>query len=207
MRISKKTALFGFVMLCVLLAACQKETIEPLVTTVVEPTTIVTEPIMTTTEPVATENQITSRYTYTTSIPANVTTIRAWNGPFKTEEIKAFFEKHQQTMLELATILTEHDVKSLNISWGIYDGDPIPEELRGAFFTFFSLMEAETNSEAQIAVGTVDSRRVISFCFDMSHAENGSARIRYVPDGYFRAEDVDYSNETQLAKNWYGYWR
>ena len=147
-----------------------------------------------------------SQSTVATSNLSDEATVRAWDGPFKTDEIKIFFERHQQTMLELATVLVEHDVKSLNISSGIYDGDPIPEKLKPAFFTFASLMEAETNAEHQIAMGTIDGKRVISFCFTMYHAENGDATIMYMPDGYFQAADIDYSNETKLAEHWYGYW-
>jgi len=198
----RKTTLIALTFcLLIILAACRKGNIEA-------PTTITTEPTIVTT----TETQTTTSYrtTFTTVAPTNVSTIRSGGAPFQTSELKLFFERHQQTMLELAEILIEHDVKSLNISWSSYKGDPIPEELREAFYTFFSIMEAETNAEAQIAVGRPDNKRVVSFTFTPFE---GAAIISYMPDGYLEYEhpmpemnEIVRESEVKLAENWYSVW-
>jgi hypothetical protein len=147
---------------------------------------------------------------FTTQRATNVTTIRVWDAPFQTKELKTFYEKHKKTMQELSEILIAHDVKVLNISSGVYDGDPIDEKRKETFFTFLSTVGAETSSDPQIGVGVIEKKRLITFGFTTYY---GEASICYMPDGYVRVPDrepevneIIYSHESKLANNWYSYW-
>jgi hypothetical protein len=155
----------------------------------------------------------TTKAKSTTKAPVtitNVTTIRVWDDPLQTRELKLLFETHKKTMLELAGLLFEQNVKSLNISSGYYEGDSIDEELKKEVDAFLQLVEAETDSDAQIGVGVVNDKRL--FVLGIT-AYYGEALIRYMPDGYIaythpmpEMTKVVLRSESKLAKNWYGYW-
>jgi hypothetical protein len=160
-----------------------------------------------------TTHSSTTRWTtrFTTQRATNVTTVRVWDAPFQTKELKTFYEKHKKTMQELADILISQDVKSLNISLNLYNGDPIDEKLIDRFYSFIATMEAEANAEPQIAVGGIDGKRLITFAF--TAYPTGETQIQYMPDGYVRVRDrepelneIIYSHESKLGNKWYSYW-